>query len=100
MVWLILAAAALSTFAITKLVQFAFADADAALLSKGDHKADAFQGKVVWVTGASQGLGCVLVKHFAAHGAKLILSSRNRDNLEVRGIPGGRMQPGRPCMGQ
>ena len=81
--WLLLAAAALSTFAITKLVRFVFADADSNLLSLGDHKPNAFEGKVVWVTGASQGLGCVLVKHMAAHGAKLILSSRSQKALEV-----------------
>ena len=38
----------------------------------------------MWITGASQGLGEVLALYLAAHGAKLILSSRSQDKLEVR----------------
>lgn len=30
------------------------ADADLALLLRGRHKPDAFRGKVIWITGASQ----------------------------------------------
>ncbi|GAX86686.1 hypothetical protein CEUSTIGMA_g14093.t1 [Chlamydomonas eustigma] len=75
-------ASALSVYAFYKIVKFAFADADSNLLSKGDHKSNAFQGKVVWCTGASQGLGLTLVKHFAEHGARIILSSRSAGRLE------------------
>jgi hypothetical protein len=46
--------AALSTSGLIALYTFATADADLSLLLRGKHKADAFAGKVVWVTGASQ----------------------------------------------
>jgi short-subunit dehydrogenase len=41
-----------------------------------------FQNKVVWITGASSGIGEHLAYAFAAQGAKLILSSRNEAELE------------------
>jgi short-subunit dehydrogenase len=41
-----------------------------------------FQNKVVWITGASSGIGEALVKALAAQGAKLILSSRRSEELE------------------
>lgn len=37
--------------------------------------------KVVWITGASSGIGEALVYAYSALGAKLIISSRNRDEL-------------------
>ncbi|MEM1134752.1 MAG: SDR family oxidoreductase [Bacteroidota bacterium] len=41
-----------------------------------------FQDKVVWITGASSGIGEALVKEFAKRKAKIILSSRRKDVLE------------------
>jgi dehydrogenase/reductase SDR family protein 7B len=41
-----------------------------------------FSGKVVWVTGASSGIGEALVKGFAAAGAKVILSARREEELK------------------
>ncbi len=41
-----------------------------------------FKDKVVWITGASSGIGAALAKQFAAEGAALILSGRNTDALE------------------
>lgn len=41
-----------------------------------------FQNKVVWITGASSGIGEALAKAFAEQGAKLILSSRRTDELQ------------------
>lgn len=41
-----------------------------------------FAGKVIWITGASAGIGRALAFAFGGAGAKLILSSRDRDALD------------------
>ncbi len=41
-----------------------------------------FKGKVVWITGASSGIGEALAKHFARTGSRLILSARRQDELK------------------
>lgn len=41
-----------------------------------------FQNKVIWITGASSGIGEALTKAFAAEGAKLILSARRNEELQ------------------
>lgn len=43
---------------------------------------NSYQGQTVWVTGASSGIGEALCVAFSNEGANLILSSRNRDQLE------------------
>lgn len=40
-----------------------------------------FKDKVVWITGASSGIGESLAKLFSVEGAKLVLSSRRKDAL-------------------
>jgi short-subunit dehydrogenase len=42
----------------------------------------AFSGKVVWITGASSGIGEALAYAFTAQGARLILSARRVEELE------------------
>ena len=45
-------------------------------------RATSLENKVIWITGASSGIGEALTYAFAAQGANLILSSRNIDALE------------------
>jgi len=40
-----------------------------------------YKGKVVWITGASSGIGAALAKKYSFLGAKLILSSREKASL-------------------
>jgi short-subunit dehydrogenase len=40
------------------------------------------KGQVIWITGASSGIGEALVYHLAHQGARLILSSRRKEELE------------------
>ncbi len=47
------------------------------------------QDSVVWVTGASSGIGEALVHQLAREGAKVVLSSRRRDSLEKVRVAAG-----------
>uniref|UniRef100_A0A0D9XR27 Ketoreductase domain-containing protein n=1 Tax=Leersia perrieri TaxID=77586 RepID=A0A0D9XR27_9ORYZ len=64
------------------LFKFATVDGDFTLVSRGGPRREKVDGKVVWITGASRGIGEVLAMQFASLGAKLILSARNKEELE------------------
>eukprot|EP00873_Tetraselmis_striata_P015946 jgi/Tetstr1/436210/TSEL_025055.t1 len=75
------AIAAAGLYALYRLVRFATADADLAALGKRPPAAGSFEGKVVWLVGASQGMGEVIAKYFSAHGARVVLSARKEPEL-------------------
>ena len=41
-----------------------------------------YNGKVIWITGASSGIGEALAKKLSAYNTRLILSSNRPDDLE------------------
>ena len=47
-------------------------------LFQGDLK-----GQVIWITGASTGIGAALAIEAAKHGAKLVISARSEDQLRA-----------------
>ncbi|CAL4984754.1 unnamed protein product [Urochloa decumbens] len=80
---LLFLSASLAGAAAFLLFKFAtVVDGDLTLVSRGPPLRERVDGKVVWITGASRGIGEVLAMQFANLGAKLILSARNKDGLE------------------
>ncbi|KAK4370940.1 hypothetical protein RND71_010415 [Anisodus tanguticus] len=68
---------------IAFFIKFLTADGDFTLLSKGKVKREEIEDKVIWITGASRGIGEILAKQLASLGAKLILSARNEADLQL-----------------
>ncbi|TKY65331.1 Dehydrogenase/reductase SDR family member 7 [Spatholobus suberectus] len=63
------------------LYKFLTAYGDFTLMSKKQPKRQEIEDKVVWITGASRGIGEILAKQLASLGAKLIISARNEVEL-------------------
>ena len=69
-------------FALFKVISLALGDADLNTLSLKRIPEKAFEGRVVWITGASQGLGELLAQSLFAQGALVLLSARREDQLQ------------------
>ncbi|XP_055835096.1 uncharacterized protein LOC129903551 isoform X3 [Solanum dulcamara] len=67
---------------VSFFIKFLTADGDFTLLSKGKVKRQEIEDKVIWITGASRGIGEILAKQLASLGAKLIISARNESELQ------------------
>ncbi|XP_073222868.1 uncharacterized protein [Cicer arietinum] len=63
------------------LFKFITAYGDFTLMSKKQPKLEKIEDKVVWITGASRGIGEILAKQLASLGAKLIISARDEAEL-------------------
>lgn len=58
-------------------------DADLGLTLRSDPPPRAFDGQVIWIVGASSGIGAGLALEFAKSGAKVILSARRESQLQA-----------------
>ncbi|KAA0718075.1 Dehydrogenase/reductase SDR family member 7 [Triplophysa tibetana] len=75
----------IAVYVFTQLLRFVFGDADLTLLwaeKFGSTPESKLRGKVVWITGASSGIGEELAYQFSALGARLVLSARRENELE------------------
>jgi dehydrogenase/reductase SDR family protein 7 len=80
--WILLCVVVVVVLSVMLLVVFSRANGDFSLMMKGRTPRSVIEDKVVWITGASQGLGEALAKEYAHLGAKLILSARRESELE------------------
>ena len=67
---------------VAVLAVFFRSDADLPLIFLPYQPENSFAGKVVWITGASSGIGAELAKDMVRAGAHVIISARRRSNLD------------------
>merc|ERR1711976_370518 len=84
MSWLDLVQVLAVIYIVVQLVRLVVADGDLTLMWKErfGKKPDTLRGKVVWITGASSGIGEYLAYEVAKIGCKVVLSARRTDELE------------------
>ena len=72
-------------FLFVQLVRIFLCDCDLilSLYERWGKRSEALAGKVVWITGASSGIGEAIAYQLAKVGAKLILSARGEDDLKA-----------------
>ncbi|CAI8018455.1 Dehydrogenase/reductase SDR family member 7, partial [Geodia barretti] len=76
------AGSAVVAYLIYKSVRILRTDCDLTLMSKS-LRPQYFSGRVVWVTGASSGIGEALCRELSKHGALLIMSARSDQTMET-----------------
>eukprot|EP00037_Helgoeca_nana_P000399 m.21510 g.21510 ORF g.21510 m.21510 type:complete len:330 (+) comp10485_c0_seq1:70-1059(+) len=69
-------------YGVLQLVRFATGDGDLAVTS-ATVPDGWWNGKVVWITGASGGIGAAFARDVAGRGATVVLSARRADELEA-----------------
>ena len=68
---------------IIPLAIFFVSDADLYLIFSSPPNDSAFADQVIWITGASSGIGAALAKDLVSSGARVILSARRKEQLEL-----------------
>ena len=71
------------TYAVAQLALALYSKCDAATARTPKLRGDAFANQIVWITGASSGIGKCMALLLAPRGATLILSSRRKEALDV-----------------